>query len=47
MWVFGKHLEGVEIYIKLRIAEFSDMERAVCVSFHRAEYPLDYPLAED
>jgi hypothetical protein len=42
-WVFGKKIDDVEIYIKLKIAGSPGMEQAVCFSFHKAEYPMNYP----
>lgn len=41
MWVFGKLLKGHEVYIKISLGR--DNDRAVCISFHIAEYPLTYP----
>src|SRR5690606_2995550 len=44
-WVFGKKYLGKEFYIKLKIAETPDGHReALCISFHRAEWPLNYPF---
>ena len=44
-WVFGKEIDGVEIYIKLQIFTYSNgNEQAVCISFHTAEGPLKYPF---
>ena len=43
-WVFGKKIEGVDVYIKLKIAEQDDEEYAVCFSFHKSESPLKYPF---
>lgn len=45
MWVFGKTVKGVEVYIKITMGGFNG--QAVCISFHRAEYPLNYPLKTD
>lgn len=43
-WVFGKKVEITEIYIKLKIITFNNgNERAVCISFHPSEYPMNYP----
>lgn len=42
MWVFGKDVHDIEVYIKVTVGGFN--RRAVCISFHRAEHPLDYPL---
>lgn len=40
--VFGLHLEGEELYIKISI----DKENCGCMSFHPAERPMNYPLRE-
>ncbi|WP_026836965.1 type II toxin-antitoxin system MqsR family toxin [Gillisia sp. JM1] len=42
MWVFGKIVKGVEIYIKLTIIE--DTNKAICISFHKAEHPMNFPF---
>jgi len=44
-WVFGKHIDSTEVYIKLKIAGHPGTEHAVCFSFHKSEYPLSYPYA--
>jgi hypothetical protein len=46
-WVFGKRIEGVEVYIKLKITGHPGTEHAVCFSFHKAEYPLSYPFSHN
>lgn len=43
-WVFGKHVDGVEVYIKLKIAGYRGTEHAVCFSFHKSAHPLSYPF---
>jgi hypothetical protein len=44
-WIFGKYLDAIEIYIKLKIVSFNNgNERAVCFSFHSSEHPLKYPF---
>jgi hypothetical protein len=44
-WVFGKDLDAIEIYIKLKIVSYNNgNERAVCLSFHPSEHPLKYPF---
>ncbi len=45
-WIFGTQVDGVEIYIKLKIAEQHGEERAICFSFHKSEQPLKYPLTK-
>lgn len=42
MWVFGKDVKGVEIYIKITIGKPN--LKSICVSFHQAEHPMKYPL---
>lgn len=46
VFVFGKDIDGTEIYIKLKIAYIGDTRLAKCLSFHAAERRLDYPFAE-
>ncbi len=42
MWVFGRNIKKKEVYIKISmgISEAS----VICISFHVADYELDYPL---
>lgn len=40
-WVFGLSLEGVAVYVKVSIR--IEPARCVCVSFHEAKWPMDYP----
>lgn len=40
MYAFGKMLKDIEIYIKISITERS----VICISFHKAEFPIDYPF---
>jgi hypothetical protein len=44
-WVFGKKIDGAEVYIKLKIVEAAREEYAICLSFHKSESPLRYPFA--
>ena len=42
LWVFGKIVKNKEIYIKVSMGvPNSD---AVCISFHIAQHPIDYPF---
>ena len=43
-WVFGKQIDRFEVYIKLKIAEQPGAEHAICLSFHKAEWTLNYPF---
>jgi|SRR5690554_3782033 len=40
MYAFGKTVKGIEVYIKIAITK----QNAVCISFHEAEFPIDYPF---
>lgn len=41
LWVFGKDVNKQEVYIK--IAYGRPNSNAICVSFHLAEFPMNYP----
>ena len=41
MWVFGKDVKGQEVYIKITFGKGSS---ALCISFHIAERPMNYPF---
>lgn len=42
MWVFGKHVKSHETYIKISIG--APGTNAICISFHIAEHPMNYPF---
>ena len=42
LWVFGKDVKNIEVYIKITMGGFNG--RTICISFHRAEHPMNYPL---
>ena len=42
MWVFGKDVKGREVHIKIMISNLNG--QTICISFHLAEYPLNYPF---
>lgn len=47
VWVFGKQCEGVEVYIKARMAPVpgkQNVYQALLWSFHAAEHKMNYPL---
>lgn len=46
-WVFGKAIDGVEVYIKLQIVSDRHDEHAICLSFHRAEWSLKFPFGKN
>lgn len=45
IWIFGKQVEGREVYIKLNLFEVSGKFFASCLSFHPAERALKYPFS--
>lgn len=47
IWIFGKMVNGAEIYIKIKISYRKSGRQAICLSFHRAEHPLHYPLKSE
>jgi hypothetical protein len=44
MWVFGKDVKKQEVYIKISFGHPNTS--TICISFHRAEHPIRYPLRE-
>ena len=42
VWVFGHSCRGHEMYIKIHLGRPS--RPVICISFHLAEYPIQYPL---
>ncbi len=50
VWCFGKDVNGIEVYIKLKIVEYTPagsttaIRKALCLSFHQSRTPLEYPL---
>ncbi len=48
VWVFGKTINGKEVYIKLSISDRDMVGNRVrslfCISFHYAKQPLTYPF---
>jgi len=43
VWIFGRELNGAEVYIKIAVNEYNG-KHAVCISFHIAERPLACPF---
>jgi hypothetical protein len=41
MWVFGKEVKRKEVYIKISLGK--ENNSAICISFHIAEHPMNYP----
>lgn len=44
MWIFGKHIKGKEIYIKITLGDYN--KQTFCISFHIAEHKMNYPFSE-
>lgn len=44
MWVFGKDVNGTEVYIKISLG--GNNRNVICISFHPAEHPMRYPYKE-
>ena len=42
MWVFGKEIKSKEVYIKITMGIPNN--NVICISFHIAEYKIEYPL---
>ena len=42
MWVFGKDVKQQEVYIKISLG--LPNSSTICISFHKAEYPIKYPF---
>ena len=41
-WVFGKKVKSQEVYIKISLGNFGN--KVICISFHKAEHLMKYPL---
>lgn len=44
IWIFGKTIQNKKIYIKLKIRENKNQEEVVCISFHIAKHPMNFPF---
>lgn len=44
VWVFGVKHDSTDIYIKLKLVHTRNGDKPVCISFHKAEFKLNYPL---
>ena len=42
LWAFGKDVNGEEIYIKIGLG--LPNRQTICVSFHKADFPIQYPF---
>lgn len=47
VWMFGKQINGRNVYIKLKIAHAGGIKIAKCLSFHAAKFPLCFPYKEE
>ena len=44
MWVFGKMIQGKEVYIKVSMGQYG--EKVLCISFHFSDYEMKYPYKD-
>ena len=44
VWIFGMTIGDQEVYIKLKVVGEEPFDMAICLSFHPAERPLNYPF---
>ena len=44
MWIFGKRIEGKEVYIKITLGGYN--KETFCISFHIAEHKMSYPFSD-
>ena len=45
LFVFGKYISGKLIYIKIKLRNIGvRKKKIVCISFHEALYPMDFPF---
>lgn len=40
LWIFGKQVKSVETYVKISMG--TENSKAICISFHKSEHPLQY-----
>lgn len=45
IWIFGKEINAIEVYIKIHIVPQGIKNQCICISFHEARRRLDYPYA--
>jgi len=45
LWTFGKEIERVEIYIKIKIFTRDGEDYVKLISFHKADFPMNYPYS--
>lgn len=41
-WEFGMNIKGLEVYIKISLGKPN--KSVICISFHLAEYKIEYPF---
>lgn len=44
MWVFGRDMDGTELYIKIALGQPNN--QTICISFHIAEHPIGYAFKQ-
>lgn len=45
LWIFGKSVKGQDIYIKITLGIKNS--NVICISFHVAEHPLNFPYKKN
>jgi hypothetical protein len=43
-WEFGVTIKNMEIYIKINIGKLN--KQVICISFHEAQFKINYPLKD-
>jgi hypothetical protein len=44
LWVFGKVIDNRTVYIKVKVASLRPLRIVRVISFHFANFPINYPL---
>jgi hypothetical protein len=44
VWIFGKIVLGVELYVKLKLAHIGNLKMVRVISLHKAKMPLSHPI---
>lgn len=47
LWIFGKQVGDVTVYIKLKIVVEGELKIAKCLSFHIAKFPMCLPYKKE
>ena len=47
VWIFGREVKGLVVYIKLKVAQVEGDRIAKCLSFHVAKYAMKFPFRKE